>query len=545
MIKPLPMKKISLAISLMMSVGMVATPSYADERESLEQLKATTTNLIDLLVKEGVLPKDKADALVKKATEDAARQVKQQQALDAIAAKPGAEPTVADERSVRVQYVPEHVKKEMRAEIEKQVMAKLNYKAGERLGLPGWLDRIEFYGDIRLRAQEDSFGSNNADIARLNDVEQDMNLKNSTVDRDRLRVRARLGADVKVTDWLAGGLQFVTGLQTTPVTPNQTEGIAQGKYIFGLDRAFLKATPTPWLMVEGGRFANPFLYTDIMFDPDLAFDGVAATFTPKITDTLTSFTTVGAFPLEEVESSVVNKAKDKWLYSLQTGLKWQAPNKSTVKLAVAYHDYKNVEGQSNSVGMNEYSGTAPAFRQRGNSTFDINAANLGSVDPDISNKQLIGLASKFQQVNIIGQIDFLNFDPVHVTLTGDYVKNIGFDKNEILRRTGNSYKEETDAYQVKLDVGTKTFSGVRTEAIEKSDWQVSLAYKRIEADSVLDGLNDSNFRLGGTDAKGWALVGNYAIDKNTWVGARYLSADTVSGLDYSVDVFLLDLNAKF
>lgn len=538
MIKPLPMKKISLAISLMMSVGMVATPSYADERESLEQLKATTTNLIDLLVKEGVLPKDKADALVKKATEDAARQVKQQQALDAIATKPDATPVVADEKSVRVQYVPEHVKKEMRAEIEKQVMAKLNYKAGERLGLPGWLDRIEFYGDIRLRAQEDSFGSNNADIARLNDVEQDMNLKNSTVDRDRLRVRARLGADVKVTDWLAGGLQFVTGLQTTPVTPNQTEGIAQGKYIFGLDRAFLKATPTPWLMVEGGRFANPFLYTDIMFDPDLAFDGVAATFTPKLSDTLTSFTTVGAFPLEEIESSVENKAKDKWLYSLQTGLKWQAPNKSTVKLAVAYHDYKNVEGQSNSVGLNEYNATAPAFRQRGNSTFDINRNNL--TEPVV-----IGLASKFEQINIIGQIDFLNFDPVHVTLTGDYVKNIGFDKNEILRRTGNLYKEETDAYQVKLDVGTKTFSGVRTEAIEKSDWQVSLAYKRIEADSVLDGLNDSNFRLGGTDAKGWSLVGNYAIDKNTWVGARYLSADTVSGLDYSVDVFLLDLNAKF
>lgn len=537
MTKHFPMKKISLAISLMMGMGMTVTYAQADERESLEQLKATTTNLIELLVKEGVLPKDKADALVKKATEDAARQVKQQQALDAIAAKPGEAPVV-DEKSVRVQYVPEHVKKEMRAEIEKEVMTKLNYKAGERLGLPGWLDRIEFYGDIRLRAQEDSFGSENEGIAKLNDVNQDMNLKNSTVDRDRLRVRARLGADVKVNDWLTGGLQFVTGLQTTPVTPNQTEGIAQGKYIFGLDRAFLKATPAPWLMVEGGRFANPFLYTDIMFDPDLAFDGVAATFTPKLSDSLTSFTTVGAFPIEEVESSEVNKAKDKWLYSLQTGLKWQAPNKSTVKLAVAYYDYKNVEGQSNSVGLNEYNGTAPAFRQRGNSTFDINAANL--TEPVV-----IGLASKFEQINIIGQIDFLNFDPVHVTLTGDYVKNIGFDKNEIFRRTGRTLDEETDAFQVKLDVGTKTFSGQRSEVIEKNDWQVSLAYKRIEADSVLDGLNDSNFRLGGSDAKGWALVGNYAFDRNAWVGARYLSADTVSGLPYSVDVFLLDLNAKF
>ena len=542
MTKHLPMKKLSLAIATVMSLHAAIGVAQADERESLEQLKATTTNLIDLLVKEGVLPKDKADAIVKKATEDAARQVKQQQALDAIAAKPadGAAPAVAPEdKSVRVQYVPEHVKKEMRADIEKEVMAKLNYKAGERLGLPGWLDRIEFYGDMRLRAQEDSFGSDNQIPANLNDARRNMNLNNSTVDRNRLRVRARLGADVKVNDWLVGGLQFVTGLQTTPLTPNQTEGIAQGKYVFGLDRAFLKATPTPWLMVEGGRFANPFLSTDILFDPDLAFDGVAATFSPKLMDNLTSFTTVGAFPIEEIESSDFNKAKDKWLYSLQTGLKWQAPNKSTAKLAVAYHDYKNVEGKLSPVGTTDFTATAPIFRQRGNNTFDINGVNGGS--------RLIGLASQFEQINIIGQIDFLNFDPVHVTLTGDYIKNIGFDKNEIMRRTGElvPYAEETDAYQVKLDVGTNAFTGGRHEEIKKDDWQLSLAYKRIEADSVLDGFNDSNFRLGGTDTKGWALVGNYAFDKNAWVGARYLSADTVSGLPFSVDVFLVDLNAKF
>lgn len=541
MTKHLPMKKLSVAVATVMTLN--APMAFANERESLEQLKATTTNLIELLVKEGVLPKDKADAIVKKATEDAARQVKQQQALDAIAAKPADDsaPAVAPEdKSVRVQYVPEHVKREMRADIEKEVMAKLNYKAGERLELPTWLDRIQFYGDLRLRAQEDSFGSDNEIPANLNDVTRNMNLNNATVDRNRLRVRARLGADVKVNDWLVGGLQFVTGLQTTPLTPNQTEGIAQGKYIFGLDRAFLKATPRPWLMVEGGRFANPFLSTDNLFDPDLAFDGFAASFMPKLTENLTSFTTVGAFPIEEIESSDTNKAKDKWLYSLQTGLKWQAPNKSTVKLAVAYHDYKNVEGQSNSVGLTEFNATAPVFRQRGNNTFDINAANAGPGDPVV-----IGLASKFEQINIIGQIDFLNFDPVHVTMTGDYTKNIGFDKNEIFRRTGRLYEEETDAYQVRLDVGTKDFLTLRSQEVNKDDWQISLAYKRLEADSVLDGFTDSNFRLGGTDTKGWVLQGNYAFDKNAWVSGRYLSADTISGLPFSVDVFLLDLNAKF
>ena len=74
---------------------------------------------------------------------------------------------------------------------------------------------------------------------------------------------------------------------------------------------------------------------------------------------------------------------------------------------------------------------------------------------------------------------------------------------------------------------------------------MSLAYKRLEADSVLDAFTDSNFHLGGTDAKGWLIGGNYAIDKNAWVSARYFSADTITGLPLSIDVLLLDFIAKF
>jgi hypothetical protein len=47
----------------------------------------------------------------------------------------------------------------MREELKKEVMTELNYKAGERLAMPSWIDRIAFNGDIRLRSQTDSFGS--------------------------------------------------------------------------------------------------------------------------------------------------------------------------------------------------------------------------------------------------------------------------------------------------------------------------------------------------------------------------------------------------
>ena len=142
-------------------------------------------------------------------------------------------------------------------------------------------------------------------------------------------------------------------------------------------------------------------------------------------------------------------------------------------------------------------------------------------------------------------MDLLTFDPTHVTLTGDYVQNIGFDANDILNRTGNSYKKETKGYQLRLDVGSDSFNGPSSIQVKPNDWQVSMGYKRIEADAVLDGLTDSDFHLGGTDTKGWLLGANYGVDKNAWLSVKYFSADSISGLPLAIDVLLLDFNAKF
>jgi len=533
-----------LAASLLIGLSTAVGLANADERESLEQLKATTTNLIDLLVQEGVLPKDKADAMMKKASQDAAQQVKQAKAKEADLVKSSEnasqEKIAQDDKSVRVQYVPEHVKKEMRAEIEKDVMTKLNYKAGTRLGLPSWIDRIAFNGDIRLRYENDSFSSNNAPPAVLRLSGRDVNSTNSTEDRDRLRLRARLGADLNVNDWLSGGLRLTTGTLSDPVSPNQTEGISQGKYTLALDRAFLKAKPYDWLTVSGGRFGNPFFSTDLVWDPDLAFDGIAATFTPKLNDTWSSYTTIGAFPIEEIQASDTNKSEDKWLYALQTGIQWQSQNRSTARLGIAYYDYENIEGKTSPSGTTAFDATAPVFRQKGNNTFVVNRLN----SPPLGSEKY-GLASEFQLINLTGQVDLLTFDPIHVTLTGDYVKNIGFDRKEILKRTGVDLKEETDGYQARLDIGHNSFNGPTWGEVKPNDWQVSLGYKYIEADAVLDAFTDSDFHLGGSDAKGWLVGGNYAIDKNAWVGARYFSADSITGPDLSIDVLLLDFIAKF
>lgn len=521
--------------------GVPVTSVSAGERESLEEVRATTMSLIELLVQEGVLSKEKADALLKQA--QLAKQKAQQEAANTLETTESQKSTETTQpKSIRVQYVPEHVKNEMRAEIEQEVMKKLNYKAGERLGIPEWIDRVEWTGDLRLRYQLDQFNENNTIPGVLSSSEvQNINVNNTSEDRERQRIRALFGANLHINDWLNGGIRFATGLLQTPVTPNQTEGFSQGKFVFGLDRAFLEAKPNDWVTLTGGRFANPFFTanrsfgTDLIWDPDLAFDGFVARLNPQMTGQLKLFSTIGAFPIEEVETSNTNKARDKWLYAAQAGVEWKATDKTNVSLALAYYDFKHVEGEANPLGdSTRFAGTVPLWRQKGNSTFSIDAVNgndCGAGGP-------CGLASQFQLINFIGEVDFALYDPVHVVLHGAYVKNIGFDKQEILRRTGNLYDEENEGYEFAMLVGQPIMKKLH-------DWQVFGGYRRLERDAMLDGFTDSNFRLGGTDVKGYFLGAQYGLGKNAWLSSRYFSTNEISGLPFSVDTFFVDMNARF
>ena len=529
-----------------LSLGFASVPALAGERESLEQLRSTTVNLVNLLVQEGVLSKDKAEALLKQAAQDAQKAKEIDATQTANTQNTG---SATDEKlvgkmvddKVRVQYVPEIVKKEMKEEIKKEVMAKLNFKAGERLGLPDWIDRMQWEGDLRLRYQNDRFPDGNPSRVNFNNA-NNTDLANTTEDRNRTRIRARFGAKLKINDWLTGGLRMTTGPLNDPISPNQTQEAASAKYAIGLDRAYLNAQITPTVNIVGGRFANPWFSTDLVWDPDLAFDGVAASYAPIINDSWSGFATIGAFPLDEIEGSDINKAKSKWLYGSQAGIQWKSSNRSTVKLGVALYEFDNIEGQSNdiNVGLNApFNATVPAYRTKGNSTFDINGGQ-------VAGGERYALTSKFRELNVTGQVDLATFDPVHIVLTGDYVKNIGFKDSEIGNRTGLLAAvrpdKQVDAYQLKLTVGMPN-------TFKANDWQAFAAYKRLEADSVVDAYTDSNFHLGGTNSKGWILGGSYGIDKNTWLTARWFSADEISprgNLEpLSIDVLILDLNAKF
>jgi hypothetical protein len=523
---------------------MAGQPALADDRESLETLRETTLNLIDALVEQGIFSREKADAMVK--------------AAQAKAAKTAAREKPKGSAPVRVQYVPEIVKNEIREQLRQDVLAQAKAERwAEPNAVPSWLDRIKWEGDVRVRYQMEAFAKRNATpddyfLALTSSPETTRAASfipvsaNTQTDRERFRVRARLAMLAKVSgDWSAG-VRLATGTTSDRVSTNQTLGQDFNKYQFLVDRAYLKYDPVEWLSVTGGRVPNPWMSTDLVWDEDLNFEGFAATFKPSFADgDFRPFLTVGAFPLRE--DGPPSKSS-RWLRGAQLGAKWQLMANSRLSFGVALYDYDNLEGRpetlanyqsyqlggSATYGQYEY---GSGLRQKGNTLFDT------AYQSDTNS--IWGLASKFRPLNLTASLDLAHFDPFHVVLTADYVKNTAFDRGEILSRTGVALTDGKDyGYLFRLTVGMPKLKN-------QHDWQTTFTYRYIGSDATVDAFTDSDFGLGGTNLKGYQLGMSYAMDQNAWLSLRWLSAESIESFSldpahrFGVDLLQADVNVRF
>ena len=537
-----------------------------DEHEKIEVLYETTLNLIHLLVEQGVIKQEVADEMIRKAEQKA--KASQQQAREQSGQPQAGEPKKGE---VRVTYVPEHIKKEIRDQLREEVVGQAKQERwGNVNATPEWLDRFTLEGDIRLREQADFFGDRNAPAANFQAIGQQID--NTTEDsHHRERIRMRLGINAKVANGIDMGLRLATGningpavtgnlMGGSPTSTLQTLGTFNSKFSFVLDQAYLKLSPWDWLTVSGGRFANPFfvgtvgnlytgiigkaphtiptagvVHTDLIWDVDVNFEGLAVNLHPwkKQERAIKPFLNAGIFPLQKVNQSETVKAKDKWFYGAQAGVEWTPEGADTkIRLGAAYYDFQNIAGVRNpDFGDTLFNQTAPLFRQKGNSLFNID--NDG--DPTTN---LWALAADYKIANATMVADYSRFKPIHVIGTLDYARNVGYDQGRILARTGQNIRPEINAYQARLTIGYPVIS-------ERHQWQVLGFYRQSERDSMLDAFTDSNYLLGGTNHKGYTLQGFYGIAHNTWLGLRYMSYDNISGLPLSIDSVNLDLNARF
>ncbi len=509
---------------------MAFTPAAANDRKDIENLLNTTLNLVRLLVEQGALDKDKAETLIREA---------QRRAADSRTATLTAPAPDDKSKTVRVPYVPESVKNEMREQIKQEVLSQAKKERwGEPGALPDWIDRIRWEGDLRLRMARDVYAKDNAPATiypRDAAGNATINLPSTTENRDRLRVRARLGMRAQVSETVVAGVRLATGTTSNPVSTTQTLGNSLNSFSLVMDRAYLRLDPTPWLTVQGGRFASPWLSTNLVWHDDLGFDGLAATLKPRLNASTTGFLTGGYFPLQEFASD----ATDKYLLGAQVGAAWEGQS-NRAKVGLALYDFKKVEGKPGapgSAGTPGYAASAPQFRQRGNSLVDISDPTAAA-----TSRPLFGIASKFRLLNATGTLTHTAFDPVHLIFTADYVKNIGFDRNEIATRAGlpltSIPDKKTKGYQYQMSVGMPLIARPR-------DWQVYGGYRYLERDAVLDAYNDSDFHAGGTDNKGYFIGANYGVARNTSLGLRWMSANAISGPPLAIDTLFVDLNVRF
>jgi len=604
------MNTASKTLFVLLASSMAAS-AFADKPEEMVQVKKSTlVNLVDLLVQRGVINKDEGKGLVSAAEQEAleAKQVTSQMvAVPTTTSAPElSEPLTADAATApgksgskpkHVSYVPEFVKKEIRdqvrAELKDEVIAGVKQDAksegwGIPAALPEWVAAIHPSFDMRIRFADEFYGADNVGSEPgigpydwlavnkngsgldnfANNHPSDAYL-NTKKDRLRIRERFRLGFEAKIADGLKAGVRFATSNINNPVSNDQTLGNTGQSYDFAIDRAFLQydfvdSKGNDWFTAYAGRTLNPFVSTDVVFDPDLSFEGIASSFryhfnqedskirnyhAPNPTARFginqgqqtpdSVFLTLGVFPIQDVNFSV----NDKWLYGAQFGADWLVFNESRFNIATSYYEYKNINARKNPTFSHANDWTAPQFVQKGNSMVAITDANtLNGVCEDTSGC-LFGLASEFKIFNATAMFDYAGFAPAHVLVTADYAKNLGFNRQRILNEFGNSYastdlQERTNAYQARVDVG-------HPEMKRWGDWSVNLAYRYVQRDAVLDAFTDSIFHQGGTDAKGWVLGAQYGLVKNTWLNLRWLSTDAIDGPKYSVDTLNLDLNARF
>jgi hypothetical protein len=590
---PLPVEEPAAAEATQPAASL--TPA-AQPRVQLSESFAI--NLVNRLVERGVLTQADAADMIALAKADA--QVAQQEREQLFtAAQVAAEAPPATDDEVRVTYVPETVKDELRSQIKDELLkeTKENKLLAPQYQMPDWVAAFHPHADFRVRYEYIGFPEGNdatGAFPNFNVINTGVAFDtsaisnplfspqyNTTEDRQRTRFRLRFGAELDLDDHFTLGIRLGTGDSNNPVSGNQSFGgtnLGQGgnfsqqggnfsKYAIWLDRAFLRWEPTESVSMSIGRFDNPFFSTTAIYSDDLGFDGLVFQAHHEISDGIEPFLTIGSFPVFNTDLQFASnqpvkfESRDKWLNAGQIGVNWKINKDWNLKIGTAYYDFRNIEGvlstpyvPRNAEDPGDTDHSRPSFAQKGNTYMA-----LRRILPDPTNGngttnqfQYFGLATPFRIHSITGRLNYDGFEPFQVSLLGEYLKNIAFDSTRLaalgINNRGPSpnpalnipghFEGGDTAYYLNLRVG-------KPELAAKGDWFAYLGYRHVESDAVVDGFNDQDFGGGGTNMKGYSLGAAMALSPRVSMAFRYFNASQIAGPQFRSSIFQLDLSAKF
>ncbi len=352
-----------------------------------------------------------------------------------------------------------------------------------------WVRKTKLKGDVRVRNEYIH-----------NDVGQDNN---------RQRLRVRLGAKSQLNDAVKVAVGIATGSSDSPTSTNQTlEREFQSKPIW-LDYGYASYDPYDWLHLIGGKFKSPFFHTDMLFDGDIRFDGVAGKvkrdINPDSDMPTTAYATLGYFPLDDANTTA---GDDIYLVAGQIGTKTEfADGDVKLKTGLAYYNFEHLRGVP----------ASSLAEERGTNTYNRGYTNTANST----------LATSFNVLSPTLKLTFANFfgTDAYWGIIGEYANNL-------------ATTDIDEAWRAGLWVGDKKVK-------KENQWKLLGQYSEVEADSFFDAFPDGDFNGAGTNAKGWELIFNYALADNVILGLDYYKTEEITGADSDQQIIQTDLIFKF
>lgn len=336
----------------------------------------------------------------------------------------------------------------------------------------------------------------------------------NTVDRNRNRLRLRVGADVQLPDNVLLGLRLASGTGEQAST-NQTYGNLSSQKGIYIDRAYAQwkpsLSPNGSITLTSGKMPMPLWWTyssDLIWDPDLNPEGFGEGAQWILPNTGIQ---VFANAMQMVAGEQSSAGKNQWVFSQQLGAETPLPMAGKLRLAAAYHKWSDEN-------RNAFAATCA---QDGNRR---TAASTSGV-----------LLNRFGVGELTGQLSTA-IDKTPLSFQATLARNFRARNND----TTVTGPRARDGYQFGLILG---------EAKAAHTWELAYFKKYAQTDATVADVADSDFGDGGTNRSGHIFWAAYAPASWLQLKAKYFVTNVIdprlSPGDKAVNRLLADVSLRF
>jgi hypothetical protein len=311
---------------------------------------------------------------------------------------------------------------------------------------------LNFSGDFRLRFE-------------MTTKQQPTSSPSIRNPRYREVVRFRLGMNKQINDYVKFGSRLATGSPDDPNTADITLGDFVNDLTVSLDKLYMEILYKN-LFLTGGKFGNPFLRTDLVWDGDVNPQGVAGSITVPGSEQIMPKLT-GIYYV--VDEQTINP--DSYMWGGQAKLSIRPNTDWKVTLAAGFYDY-TIKSLTD----------ADAGDTRSNYlTFDADS-------------NLVYL-SDFNLIDVIAVIEYSGLsERFPLKIVADFVKNNGAEV------------DEDQAFGVDFFLG---------KASKQNDFRFQYGYAKSETDAVLAAFSHDNLTIATNFEQHTIGIDFVALEKTT------------------------------